>query len=227
MKARLYKKHVLDGERAMSSFTSNYIKGHRKHIAFFILSLLLTCFISVLFSLTLARYTHIGLAFTITSVALVPGIVRLLIPQALLLMAEHQNIRQLKLDRNNYADWMSMQARKISASDNDNACRVVSQYRNTYLERHGELLRLLNDSLKQKPANQLIVSVIAGLVFLTNDTSDYKTLFNAKYRHGAAGNMIPDVWIKILDPKQKMAELHSDYAKEFLSYWDQKSNLVK
>ena len=85
------------------------------------------------------------------------------------------------------------------------------------------MLKLLREYLAQKPANQLLVSVVAGLVFLGNETSDYKQLFDAKYRHGAAGNMIPGVWIKVLDPKQKEGvRSHVECAKEFLAYWDQK-----
>ena len=120
-----------------------------------------------------------------------------------------------------------MHKQKVSSSDNESACKVVSEYRNIYRERHAELLQLLSEKLKQKPANQLLVSVIAGLIFLSNDISDQKKLFDAKYRHGAAANMIPDVWIKILDSGQKDVRLYSDCAKEFLSYWDQRINSSK
>lgn len=223
MKARMYKKHVIDGEKSMAAFTSNYIKNHRNHIALFVAALIFACLISAVVAISLARYTSIAPA----SVIMIPIIVHFLLPFVYQLVEEHRDIRQLKMDRNNYSDWMRLQEHKITSSDREDACRIVAKYRNTYLECHNELLQLLQEHLKQKPANQLIVSVIAGLIFLSNDTSDYKKLFDAKYRHGATGNMIPEIWIKILDPGNEDAKIHSDYAEDFLSFWDQINNSAK
>ena len=223
MKARMYKKHVLDGEESMAALTSNYKKDHRKHTALFVVALIFACFISSVVAIGLARYTSVAPA----SVIMTPIIIRLLNPFFFQLVAEHRVLRQLKLNRNSYSDWMLLQERKISSSDREDAYRMVAKYRTTYIECHNELLQLLQDHLKQKPANQLIVSVIAGLIFLSNDTSDHKKLFDAKYRHGAAGNMIPDIWIKILDPEKNDARIHSDCAEDFLSFWDQINDSAK
>ena len=201
----------------MAALKSNLKKDHRKHIALFAAALIFVCLISAVVATGLARYTSAASA----SVILIPIIIHLLLPFFYQLVAEHRVLQWLKLNRNNYSDWMLLQERKISSSDREDAYRKVAKYRTTYIERHNELLQLLQDHLKQKPANQLIVSVIAGLIFLSNDTSDHRKLFDAKYRHGAAGNMIPDIWIKILDPEKNDAKIHSDCAEDFLSYWDQ------
>ena len=116
MTVRLYEKHILDGEKSMSSYTSRIIGNT------------LPC--SLRFSFSLAWYQcwypwswHDIQA----SLLLVPVVVHLLIP---LFVRWYRNIKlsSFKLNRNHYSDWISMQERKTSSSDNESACRLISQY---------------------------------------------------------------------------------------------------
>lgn len=225
MKSRLYQRNVIDGEKKMAEFTADYGKDHRKHIAKFIFMIILTCLLGALLIWLLARWIH----FMIPSVVVVPVTVRLLLPHFYRLRMERQALRLLRTNKDHYAEWMSLQETKISGDDWRSACQVFCQYRDTFREKHEELRIHLNEQLKQKPANQLLVCVFAGLIFLCNDSADYKLLFDAKYKHGAAGNMIPEAWIRVLDPTkaEEFPKSHLECAEEFCTYWEQKSSVVK
>lgn len=224
MKSRLYQRNVIEGEKKMADFTADYGKNHRKHIVIFIGMIVLACLFDVLLTWLLSRY----ISFIIPIVTFVPITVRLLLPHFHQLLMERQVLQLLRKNRNNYPEWMSFQETKISGIDWKSACQVFCQYRDIFREKHEELRIHLKEQLKQKPANQLIVCVFAGLVFLSNDSTDYKLLYDAKYKHGAAGNMIPDIWIKIWNPNKGEAcfKSHSECAEEFLAYWEQKSNII-
>ena len=217
MKPRFYKRNVIDGDTEMHDMTIELIRSHRKHVIGYALALVLLCIVNLWVACTLAKTT----SFAPASLFLVPVIVVFAVRGFQYLSAEREWITILKIDRNSYEGWMTLHRTKVTEDDRLAACRLIKQYRNTYQECHVELLELLRENLKQKPANQLIVSVAAGLVFLKNDRGDYQTLFNAKYRHGAAGNMIPDIWLRTLDPKQpENVQQHAQCAEQFLTYWD-------
>ncbi len=224
MKSRLYQRNVIEGEKKMADFAADFGKNHRKHIVVFIGMIILACLIDVLLIWLLSRY----ISFIILIVAVVPITVRLFLPHFHQLLMERQVLQLLRKNRNNYSEWMSFQEAKISDNDWKSACQVFCRYRYTFREKHEELRIHLNEQLKQKPANQLIVCVFAGLVFLSNDSTDYKLLYDAKYKHGAAGNMIPDIWIKGLNPNkgEECLKSHYECVEEFLAYWDLKSDIA-
>ncbi len=223
MKARLYQRNVLDGEKKMRVLYPDMRKEYRRHILSFIALMLAWCVLSVLLHVLLTVLVSQRLARFLHRAFILPLTVYLLTTNCYRLKFDWEILHILKQDRNNYAEWMSIQKGKITPTDLSAACQLFSQYRDTFHEQHNELCVLLKSHLK-KPANQLLVSVLAGLVFLSNDSADYALLFNAKYQHGAAGNMIPDIWIRVLNPDDHDAALksHSECAEEFLSYWDQK-----
>lgn len=224
MKARLYQRNVLDGGKKMRVLYHDMRKEYWLHILSFIalmivwcvLSVLLRVLLAVLVSRRLARFLHAAFSLPLTTYLLTTNWYRL--------KSDQEILHILKQNPANYAEWMSMQKEKITPTDLNAARQLFSQYRDRFHEQHNELCALLKAHLK-KPANQLLVSVLAGLVFLSNDSADYKLLFDAKYRRGAAGNMIPDIWIRVLNPDEQDTAIksHSECAEEFLSYWDQKS----
>lgn len=225
MKSRLYQRNVIEGEKKMAAFTTDYGKNHRKNIAKFIFMLILACLFNVLLIWALSPY----LSFVIPIVIFVPITVRLLLPLFHQLLMERQMLQLLPNNRNTYSEWMSFQEMKITDNDWKSACQVFRQYRDTFREEHEELRVHLNEQLKQKPANQLLVGVFAGLIFLSNDSIDYKLLFDAKYKHGAAGNMIPDIWIRLLNPSEaeECTKTYLECDEEFCTYWNRKSTGVK
>ncbi len=218
MKSRLYQRNVIEGEKKMAAFTSDYIKSYRRHMAMFIGMLLLTCLLCVLAWVLPHR---IGIVLSAVMIASF----YVLFQHFRQLLWEREVIQIINKNRNNYSEWMSLQERKIAGEDWEKACGVFSQYRGIFRERHEELCALLREALKQKPANPLMVCVLAGLVFLSEDSCDYAMLFNAKHQHGAAGNMIPDIWIQVLNPDLPEDGLptHAECAAEFLVYWEKKA----
>lgn len=225
MKPRLYQRNVIEGEKKMAAFTADYGKNHRKRVFIFVGMIILACLFNVLLTWILSQYLNL----VIPIVIFVPITVRLLLPHFHQLLMERQMLQLLQKNRNTYSEWMSFQETKITDHDCQSACQVFCQYQDTFREKHEELRAHLKEQLKQKSANQLIICVFAGLIFLSNDSADYKLLFDAKYKHGAVGNMIPDIWIKVLNPAEaeKCPKTHLECAGEFCAYWDRKSTSVK
>ena len=75
------------------------------------------------------------------------GIIFTVVPLIILVWLNHQNINLLKVDRTQYSGWMSHYKSAISETDAEAARRLISQYQDTYLEDHDELLQMLKDLL--------------------------------------------------------------------------------
>ena len=218
MKKTLYKKQVLDAKKQWPDLIAKLTKDNRRLMIRVLGILVVLCLMLIGVTSLAPDYLWAKrISFIMTR-----GIIFIVVPLIILVWLNHQNINLLKVDRTQYSGWMSHYKSAISETDAEAARWLISQYQDTYLEDHDELLQMLKDTLKQKPANPLIVSVLAGLVFLSNDTADRDCLWNAKYKHGAGGSMIPHIWIDVLDPnlKDDIKKTHSECAEEFLSYWD-------
>ena len=216
MKRRYYKRNVIDGQVKMNILKKQLFHRHKIHIAVFVLCFFLAVAISMVLTVLLAKYTKLP----VISVLFVPAIANGTVYGIRILYAEHEMIKPLRSDINSYSDWMQLQMQKqISPTDKDFAHTMFNTFQFTFKERHDELTDILKKQLKKKPPNPLTVSVIAGLIFLSGDNNDYNILFNARYSHGAAGNIIPDIWIRVLSADIDCTKSHRECAEEFLSYW--------
>lgn len=217
MKTRLYKRNVIDGQVKWDKTAKQIINDYKKDVILFIVYLISAIAFSVSVSLLLYEYLNIR----ITPVVFTPIIVRWAVIQIRMLYKERKVVKALRLNNNVYSDWMKLQSRKqIPEKDRNLACDIFNTYKDSYIEKHDELLELLKEQFKKKPGNALAISVIAGLIFLSNDQNDYDTLFNAKYKHGEAGNVVPSVWVRILSPDEDFTEkTHGECAEEFLCFW--------
>lgn len=218
MKTRFYKRNVIDGQVKWDKTVKQIISDYKKDVILFIVYLISAIAFSVSVSILLYEYFKIR----ITPAFFVPVIVRWAVMQIRMLYAERKMVKILRLNKNTYSDWMKLQSRKqFSEKDRNLACDIFSTYKDSYIEKHDELLEILKEQFKKKPGNALAISVIAGLIFLSNDKNDYNILFNAKYKHGEAGNVIPSVWVRILSPDEDYTEkTHSECAEDFLSFWE-------
>lgn len=218
MKKRYYKRNVIDGQIKMNNFKKQLIRSHKIHIVVFIFCFFLAMAISIGTTVIFAKYTKLS----VISIIFVPIISRGTVYGLMYLHEEHRDLKILRLDTNSYSDWMKLQMQKqIAQADKDLASTVFNTFQDSYKEQHEELIVILKEQLKQKkPPNPLTVSVIAGLIFLSGDINDYELLFNARYRHSAAGNIIPDIWIRVLSADNDCNEKsHGECAEEFLDYW--------
>ena len=220
MKKRLYKRNVIDGQVKWDNFKNEFIHKHRINIFLFIVRFFVDMAIAVAISVFLAKYIKLP----VVSVVFTPIITGITIRRLINLYGEHEASKILHLDQKSYDDWMQLQMKKqFPQADIDLANAMFTAFQNSYNEKHDELLNILKEQLKKKPPNSLAISVIAGLIFLSKDKNDYDILFNAKYRHGPAGNVIPAVWIRVLSPDEDYTEkTHRECAEEFLNYWNKR-----
>ncbi len=218
MKRKLYQKQVIEGEKRQQELLKGITDEYGKKVVLLIVSIIIACLLNVLVTIILSKYTSIPAV----SILLVPIIVKVTIPRVNQLRIMHFAIKMLKIDKSVYRNWIDMHKSKITDESVLSACSIFLEYRNNYLERHEELSVLLKGKLK-KPSDPIVVSVVAGLIFLCNRTSDYDILFNARYKHGPAGSMIPEIWIKLLSSDASdYSKVHSECAEEFISFWDEK-----
>lgn len=219
MKYKHYKKLVLEPRQHGNYNSKNFKRGILKEIImFFVLAIagiLIFTGLLLLFKDSIpVESLHI---FRIAIVSFTSAImVRLLLPIALIIISD---IKILKYFKDDYNSYMKSYSFRINASNKKEAHDIVEKYKNNYREKHDELIGLLKKHLV-KPADPLIVQVLAGLIFLYNDPDDFEILFNAKYKHGPAGSMIPEDWVALLSNQDNdEIKTHSECAKEFLSYW--------
>jgi hypothetical protein len=208
----------VESEKAAQGFLKRLIHAHRKDMGLFLGGSVLVCLLCAL--VTVLLWKHTPLAVASVSVLAVPGLVRLLLPRAIMLALDHKTIRLFKRDRKTYDEWLSLHRSKMTDASVRSACELFAGYRDVYPERHEELLALLKEKLK-KPADPAVASVAAGLVFLCNDANDFDALYDARYKHGPAGSMIPDIWLRHLCSGETDKGF-SGCAEEFVSYWDEK-----
>lgn len=219
MKYKHYKKLVLETRQHRNYDSKNFKRGILKEIImFFVLAIagiLIFTGLLLLFkdsipveSLTIFRITIVSFNTAIMG--------RLLLPRALIIISD---IKLLKYFKDDYKSYMNLYSSSINAANKKEAHEIIERYKNNYREKHDELISLIKKHLV-KPADPLIVQVLAGLIFLCNDPDDFGILFNAKYKHGPAGKMIPEDWVALLsDQRNDEIKTHSECAKEFLSYW--------
>ncbi|MCH5317838.1 MAG: hypothetical protein J1E05_07655 [Eubacterium sp.] len=219
MKTRFYKRNVIDVQEKWDQTIKQIINNYKKDVILFIVYLISAIAFVVATSMLLYEFFKIR----ITPVIFTPVIIRWAVIQIQMLHEDRKVVKMLRLNKNDYSDWMNIQSLKqFPEKDRKLACDIFSAYNDVYIEKHTELLELLKEQLNMKPGNALTISVIAGLIFLSNDKNDYKTLFNAKYKHGGAGNVIPNIWIRMLSTDDDFTEkIHNECAEEFLSFWEE------
>lgn len=135
---------------------------------------------------------------------------------------ERRLVKLSRLDWDVYAEWMELKfTGNRDPADLQRALDLWASYREQYREKHEELVTMLRDSLKKKADREITVAMMAGLVFLAGKKEDQDLLFRAKYRHGPAGQFIPDCWIQTLALHEPDFQTeHERKAGEFRAYWD-------
>lgn len=218
MKTRLYDRNVIKGGVQYKELVKAIKHEYRTRVIVSIFGTILALIIAVISTILLNKYTN----FAIVGVCFVPIIVTPAIREIAYLHFLKENLKALTLDKSKYSEWMVIQSRKtLSESDYQKSLELFEKYKSSYKENHKELIDILKNELKVKPAKPLTVSMLCGLIFLSGNREDHDLLFNARYRHGEAGNIIPEIWISVLsNDTEDFVTLHSNCSRDFLEYWE-------
>lgn len=218
MKNRMYQKHVLDGRLLMNQNLSTSRKKFRKNLIFTIIALILSIIIAIL----LAVYvSHFSVLFS------APFIAKIFASRFLSLHTEWNIIKMMSKNLGNYSNWMKLQLKKnYHCKDNDlsNAIKIYKQYIYDIPENRVEIISELNNELSRKTEQQIVVSVLCGLLFICKNPVDRDIIFNAKHRHGSAGNMVLSEWILFFDGNSESELSFEELKTDFISFWDKISS---
>lgn len=159
------------------------------------------------------------------SFCLVPVILFLIFRLIANLRGYKKLYKTLSINLDDYSMWMELHLKKEypnKSKDCQKAGKIFSEYYNKP-EQAEKVHSMLTEELKVKPPFPLTISVLCGLLFLFDYKDARNIIFNAKYKHGAAGNMIYNMWIFYYDGQSELPR--EKIENDFIAFWtDKKDN---
>ncbi len=219
MKSRLYQKQVLNGRTSMNNFLSDSRKEFKIDLLLTIIGFIFSVTVAILFAVYVSPFT---------TLFFVPILSKIFATRFVYLCTEWDLIKMLSTNLGDYSKWMKLQLKKsYHGKENDlsNAISIYKQYINDVPENRVEIISKLNNELSKKTEQQIVVSVLCGLLFICENPKDRDIIFKAKYKHGSAGNMVLSEWILYLDGNSDSKISFEDLKKDFISFWDK--NITK
>lgn len=131
-----------------------------------------------------------------------------------------KTIGLLSVDMDNYSAMMAFQLKKDYRNKEQElkkAKGLYKKYVNSVPNCKAELVSELKRSVK-KPGEQIVTSMLCGLIFMCGDDRDL--IFNARYRHGSAGNMVAEIWIRFLDGDVPPTITRESLVRDFCDFWN-------
>lgn len=158
-----------------------------------------------------------------TVIFFVPVIAKIFATRFAYLCTAWDLIKMLSTNYGDYSTFMKSQLKKsyhCKETDLSNAISIYKQYIDNIPENRVEIISKLNNELSKKTEQQIVVSVLCGLLFICENTKDRDIIFNARYKHGSAGNMVLSEWILYLDGDSDGKTSFDDLKTDFISFWD-------
>lgn len=214
MKTRFYEKNVVSAYPKLKEALN-----HSKQLVIRnILTLLLETATLIIIWLSLIIWLELS---STLSFCLVPLIFRLIAN-----LRDYKELyKALSIDLDNYSMWTQLQLEKEypnKAKDCKKAEKIFSEYYNKP-EQAEKVHSILTEELKTKPPFPLTISVLCGLLFLFDYKDARNIIFNAKYKHGAAGNKIYNMLIFYYDGQSELPR--EKIENDFIAFWtDKKQN---
>lgn len=216
MQDRLYQRNVVDAtpkwKELRDKFSRDYYRKLVYTLLFFVFSIVFAICSSVFIS-------HITIYF------FSPIIAGIFSRQFYLIYQDSLILKQLSLDYNDYAVWMDNQLNKGNPKKDVHLQQAVDTYQK-YISNiqynKQDIIRELQVILSRKTDNQILVSVLCGLLFLYGDKQDRDTLYRAKYKTGSAGNMVLAAWIMYYDDLLPENFTFEKLKTDFTDYWHNK-----
>lgn len=212
MKTRFYEKNVVSAYPKLKEA----INHSKKLVIRNMLTLLLVT----------AALIIIWLKLSVTfSFCLVPVILFLIFRLIANLRGYKKLYKTLSINLDDYSMWMELHLKKEypnKSKDCQKAKKIFSEYYDKP-EQVEKVYSMLTEKLKTKPPFPLTISVLCGLLFLFDYKDARNIIFNAKYKHGAAGNMIYNMWIFYYDGQSELPR--EKIENDFIAFWtDKKDN---
>lgn len=215
MKTRLHQKHVVNGLTKIKRFRKDFSRDCQRKLILTIAAFLLCFALAVCSSIYISPYTIYF--FT-------PAIAGIFARQFFLRWADYQLLKELSKDFSDYAVWMENQLSKGNSRKKEHLAQAIAAYEkfSPHLPHNGAVIaQQLNEQMQLHTDNQILMSVLSGLLFSCGDSQHRDLLFRAKYKTGAAGNMILRDWIFCWDTSISTASA-AKLKDDFLQFWDRK-----
>ena len=129
----------------------------------------------------------------------------------------------MSLDYNDYAVWMKNQLNKGNTKKDIQFQTSIETYKKYAIDfpyNHSEIYQDLQNLLKKKTDNQILVSLLCGLLFASGEKKYRDVIFNARYKKGSAGNMVLSAWILFLDGDLSEDITYDKLKNDFLDFWN-------
>ena len=217
MKSRFYKKHVLDGIPKMEELKHEFAKDFWRNLLYTLLAFILCVAVALLCEVFISPLT----AYFFT-----PTIAGVFARQFYFRYEDFQLMRSLARDYNDYSVWMKAQLRKSIPEKEEKlreAIDAYNQYTPDVNDNIPAIREHLQDTIKAKTDNQILVSLLSGLLFISGDKAHRDTIFKAKYQSGCAGTMVLRAWILYLDGDLPADITFEQLKTEFTDFWDKKA----
>ena len=160
----------------------------------------------------------------IPSVCLVPVICASIFRLIENLKAYISLYKALSINIEDYFMWMELQLKKEYPNKNSDCQKAKKIFDEYYIkpEKSKEVHTKLIQELNIKPGLPVTISVLCGLLFLFDYDDARNIIFNAKYKHGSAGNMIYDMWIFYYDGHSELRR--EKIENDFIAFWTNDKN---
>ena len=129
----------------------------------------------------------------------------------------------MSLDYNDYAVWMENQLNKGNPKKDTQlqiSLEIYKKYAVGFPDNHSEIYQSLHNLLKNKADNQILISLLCGLLFASGERKYRDVIFDAKYKNGSAGNMVLSAWILFLDGDLSEDVTFERLKNDFLGFWN-------
>ena len=216
MKTREYRRKAVDPSQTLRELKAAHTRYCVKLLAFSLLVIALC--IAVAICCTVFTFPHVSHFF----VPVAAGVCTKLFMNCYFNL---KMLRLLSLNTHDYAVWMSIQLNKGDHRKSYHLSDAAETYKKLSPDPYAyesEIIEALHRELKTKPANQIKVSVLCGLLFTVDCKKHRDTVFKAKYKSGAAGNMIHPDWIRSPDGDLPPDVTLDRLKDSFLSFWNSK-----
>lgn len=216
MKDRFYRINVVESIPKMKELGDNYASECRKKLAYTIVTLFFCIAIAVCGAIFISPIT------TYFSTPATAGIFSRLF---YLRFQEFKILKLISADYNDYAVWMEKQLNKGNPQKETHLQEAIDAYKkytSNPLQNTDDIAKALQHLLKTKTDNQILVSVLCGLLFCSGDKKYRDEIFAAKHKKGAAGNMVLRAWILYFDKDLSEDITFEKLKNDFMFFWNKK-----
>lgn len=222
MKKRLYKRNVVEGIKI--------IKRDRRKVLLLlvkeILALVLSFFVAIMVGSFATSKMHSLTGMYFLTSAISARLSSFLLIQVVSIYCDYLYLKYLYSNHYyKYGSWMKMQLKKGNPKKDLHLQEAVEAYKKYVGDIETNCTKIQEDLqylLKKKTDNQILVSVLCGLLFCSGNKKYRDVIYDVKINKPSAGNMVLIAWILYydgdLDEKITFEKLKND----FLDFWNKK-----